>query len=162
MLISVLPDDVKITITIDDIRFRSKLTITRKIRFNRKRFSYTRLSFTQSHSGSMNGPPEAFIQMLAGTYKSDKLFNITGKYKIHLKCDCFNGSTVNGIREPISYSFALDKPPGHRIYKKRTIIFLKVNKSVLFHITFFSEDDGYKPVKFIGETILFICQLINS
>ena len=41
--------------------------------------------------------------------------NINGIDKSHLKCDCFNGSFVIGIREHILYTFALDKPPGHKI-----------------------------------------------
>ena len=34
------------------------------------------------------------------------------KDKNRLKRDCINDGVVNGIREPILYSFALDKPPG--------------------------------------------------
>ena len=30
--------------------------------------------------------------------------------KIYLKCDVFDGSVVNGIRESILFSFILDKP----------------------------------------------------
>ena len=30
-----------------------------------------------------------------------------GVDKVHLKADCVQGSIVNGIREPILYSFAL-------------------------------------------------------
>ena len=33
--------------------------------------------------------------------------------KIQLKCDGINGSFVKEVREPILYSFALDKLPGH-------------------------------------------------
>ena len=100
--------------------------------------------------------------MIAGSYKSDKPINITGIDKIHLKCDCIHGSIVNGIREPILYSFALSSPPGHKIYKEpRVKLFKKVNKSVLSHITFYLEDDGYKAVDFLGETISFTCQLIK-
>ena len=48
-----------------------------------------------------------------------------------LKCDCFNGSIVNGVREPILYSFSLDKPTRHKVYKEPRIkLFKKVNKSV--------------------------------
>ena len=40
--------------------------------------------------------------------------------------------------------------------------FLKnVNKSVLSHITFYFEDEDYKPVDFHNETISFTCQLIK-
>ena len=54
MLKSLLPDDVKVNITIDDIRLRAKLTTNRTIRFTRKSFFYTILGFTQSNSGPLN------------------------------------------------------------------------------------------------------------
>ena len=100
--------------------------------------------------------------MIAGSYKSDRPINITGIDKIHLKCDCIQGSIVNGIREPILYSFALSSPPGYKIYKEPRIkLFKKINKSVLSHITFYFEDDDHKPVDFNNETISFTCQLIK-
>ena len=100
--------------------------------------------------------------MIAGSYKSNRPINITGIDKIHLKCDCIQGSIVNGNREPILYSFALSSPPGHKIYKEpRFKLFKKINKSVLSHVTFYFEDDDHKPVDFNGETISFTCQLIK-
>ena len=100
--------------------------------------------------------------MVEGLYKGDKPINITGIDKIHLKCDCILGSIINGIREPILYSFALSPPPGHKIYKEPRIkLFKKVKKSVLSHITFYFEDDDHKTVDFDGETISFTCQLIK-
>ena len=100
--------------------------------------------------------------MIAGSYKSDKPINITGINKIHLKCDCIESSIVNGVREPILFSFALSSPPGHKIYKDPRIkLFKKINKSVLSLITFYFEDDDRKPVGFNGETISFTCQLIK-
>ena len=32
--------------------------------------------------------------------------------KIHLNCDVFDGSVVNGVRQPIMFSFVLDTPSG--------------------------------------------------
>ena len=98
--------------------------------------------------------------MIKGSYQSEK--PITGIDKIHLKCDCIQGSIVNGIREPILYSFALSSPPGHKIYKEpRVKLFKKINKSVLSHIKFYFEDDDHKQVDFNNETISFTCQLIK-
>ena len=92
--------------------------------------------------------------MISGSYKSDRPVNNAGIDKIHLKCDCIQGSIVNGNREPILYSFAMSSPPGHKIYKEtRVKLFKKVIKSVLSHITFYFEDDDYKPVDFHNETI---------
>ena len=100
--------------------------------------------------------------MIAGSYKSDKPINITGIDKIHIKSDCIQGSIVNGVRKPILYSFSLSSPPGHKIYKEPRIkLFKKVNESVLSHITFYFEDDDYKPVDFHNETISCTCQLIK-
>ena len=100
--------------------------------------------------------------MIAGSYKSDKPIKITGIDKVHLKCDCIQGSIVNGIREPILYSFALSSPPGYKIHEEpRVKLFKKINKSVLSHITFYFEDDDQKAVDFNGETISFTCQLIK-
>ena len=100
--------------------------------------------------------------MIAGSYKSDKPNNNTGIDKIHLKSDCIQGSIVNGVRLPFFYSFALSKPPAHKIYKEPRIKFFKrINKSVLSHITFYFEVDDHKPGGFSEETASFTCQLIK-
>ena len=157
----ILIDNVKVSITIDDIRLKSNLKINQTLIFTEKSFFYTILGFTRSRSYLLNDI-DGFYQLIAGSYKSDRPINITGIDKIHLKCDCINGSIVNGVREPILYSFALSSPPGHKIYKKpRVKLFKKINKSVLSHITFYFEDDDHKPVDFNGETISFTCQIIK-
>ena len=157
----ILPDKVKISVTIDDIRLKSNLKTNQALIFTHKSFFYTILGFTQSHLGLLNDI-EGFYQILAGSYKSDRPINITGIDKVHLKADCIQGSIVNGVREPILFSFALSSPPGHKIIKEpRVKLFKKVNKSVLSHITFYFEDDDYKPVDFHGETITFTCQLMK-
>ena len=157
----ILPDYVKINITIDDIRLKSNLKTNQTLIFTEKSFFYTILGYTQSRSYPLDDI-DGFYQLIAGSYKSDRPINITGIDKIHLKCDCIQGSIVNGIREPILYSFALSSPPGHKIYKEsRVKLFKKINKSVLSHITFYFEDDDHKPVDFNGETISFTCQLIK-
>ena len=157
----ILPDVVKVNITIDDIRLKSNLKINQTLIFTEKSFFYTILGFTQSHSYPLDDI-DGFYQLIAGSYKSDKPVNITGIDKVHLKCDCIQGSIVNGIREPILYSFALSSPPGYKIYKEpRVKLFKKINKSVLSHITFYFEDDDHKTVDFNGETVSFTCQLIK-
>ena len=157
----ILPDNVKVNITIDDIRLKSNLKINQTLIFTEKFFFYTILGYTQSRSYPLDDI-DGFYQLIAGSYKSDRAINITGIDKIHLKCDCIQGSIVNGVREPILYGFALSSPPGHKIYKEpRVKLFKKINKSVLSHITFYFEDDDYKTVDFHGETISFTCQLIK-
>ena len=100
----ILPDNAKVSITIDDIRLKSNLKINQTLIFTEKSFFYTILGFTRSHSYPLDDI-EGFYQLIAGSYKSDRPINITGLDKIHLKCDCIQGSIVNGIREPILYFF---------------------------------------------------------
>ena len=157
----ILPNNVKVNITIDDIRLKSNLKINQTLISTERSFFYTILGFTQSRSYPLDDI-DSHYQIISGSYKSDKPINITGIDKIHLKCDCIQGSIVNVIREPILYSFALSSPPGHKIYKEPRIkLFKKMNKSVLSHITFYLEDDDHKPVDFNNETISFTCQLIK-
>ena len=157
----ILPNNVKVTITNDYIRLKSNLKINQTLLFTEKSFFYTFLGYTQSRSYPLEDI-DGFYQLVAGLYKGNKPINISGIDKIHLKCDCIQGSIVNGIREPILYSFALSSPRGHKIYKEPRInVFKKINKSVLSHITFYFEDNDYKQVNFNGETISFTCQLIK-
>ena len=158
---NILPNNVKIDITIDERKYKTDLKINQTLIFTNKSFFYTILGFTQSRSYPLEDI-DGFYQLVSGLYKSDKPINITGIDKVHLKCDCIQGSIVNGVREPILYSFALDQPPGYKIYKEPKVkLFKKINKSVLSHITFYFEDDDYKAVDFNGETISFTCQLIK-
>ena len=155
----ILPDNVKINITIDERKYKTDLKINQTFIFTNKSFFYTILGFTQSHSYPLD-EIDGFYQLIPGSYKTDKPINITGIDKAHLKCNCIDGSIVNGVREPILYSFALDQPPGHKIYKEPNVkLFKKIKKRVLSHITFYLEDDDYKPVDFNNEIISFTCQL---
>ena len=120
----ILPDNVKVNITIDDIRLKSNLKINQTLIFTEKSFFYTILGFTQSRSYPLDDI-DGFYQIIAGSYKSDRPINITGIDKIHSKCDCIQGSIVNDIREPILYSFALSAPPGHRMYKEPRVKLFK-------------------------------------
>ena len=74
-----------------------------------------------------------------GVYTSDKIIlNLNIINKIHLKCDIVDGSVVNGVREPILFSFVLDKPSGYKVLcEPETIHYNKIDKSVLNTITFF-------------------------
>ena len=44
---------------------------------------------------------------------------------MHLKCDVVDGSLVDGIRQPILYSFILDKPAGYNVFCERETIHCK-------------------------------------
>ena len=73
----ILPDNVKVGVTIDDVRLKSNLKRIQTLIFTTKSFFYTILGFTQSHQGPLNDIEE-FYQILPGSYKSDKPINITG------------------------------------------------------------------------------------
>ena len=157
----ILPNNVKVNITIDDIRLKSNLEINQTLIFTERSFFYTILGFTQSRSYPLIDI-DSHYQLIAGSYKSDKPINITGIDKIHLKYDCIQGSIVNGIRESILFSFALSSPPGYKMFKEpRVNLFKQINKFILSHITFYFEDDDHKPVNFNEETVPFTCQLIK-
>ena len=121
---NILPDNVKINVSIDERKYKTDLKINQTLIFTNKSFFYTILRFTQSHQGPLNDI-EGFYQILPGSYKSDKPVNITGIDKVHLKCNVVDGSIVNGIQEPILYSFTLDQPPGHEIYKEPKVKLFK-------------------------------------
>ena len=114
LLKSLLPKEVKVDITVDDIRLKSSLTTNKTIKITKKSFLYIILGFTLSPSGEL-GDIEGFVQLIAGSNKSDKPVNITGIDKIQLKCDFTDGSRVNGIQVLILYNVALFSPPGHKI-----------------------------------------------
>ena len=79
-----------------------------------------------------------------------------------MKCDCIDGSVVNGLRQPILYSFVLDKLPGYKVFcEPETIHYKKLNKSVLDTITFYLEDDNNEEVNFNEETLTFTLQMIK-
>ena len=101
--------------------------------------------------------------MIAGSNKSDRPINITVIGKVHLRTDCVQGYIVNGVREPILYSFALSSRPGHKILTEPGIkLFKKITKTVLSDITIYLEDNDHKPVDFNTDSILLTCQLIKT
>ena len=157
----ILPDNVKVRITIDGVRLKAILKINQTLIFTKKSFFNTILGITRSRFYPRDDIDE-FYQLIAGSYKGDKPINIIGIDEVHSKCDCIQSSIVNGTREPILYSFALSSPPGRRTSKEsRVKLFKKINKSVLSHITFCLEVDDHKPIDFRNEMISFTCQVIK-
>ena len=139
--------DFKLNIEADTISMKSVLTTSNPINFNSKLNEL--LGFTNTH----------YIQ---GTHISEKPVMITTTDKVHLKCDCVDGSIVNGIREQILFSFNLSAPPGYKIIKEPNIIlYKKINKTRLDSIQFFLEDKNHIPVDFNSETLTFTIQIIK-
>ena len=135
--------------------------INQTLIFTKRSCLYKILGFAQSYSGPL-GDIERFIQLIPSEFKSNGPVNITGINKVNSKCDCFNGSIVNGIREPILYSFGLTSTQAHIINdESENKLFKKIKKSVLTHITFYFEDDDHKPVDFNNETISYTCRIFK-
>ena len=79
-----------------------------------------------------------------------------------MKSDCIDGSIQDGVRQPILFSFNLDKPCGYKVFcEPETIHYKKINKSVLNTITFYSEDNNNAEVNFHQETLTFTLQMIK-
>ena len=150
-----------IEIEYNDISMKTKIILKYKdlrenfglgtSRFDKKSFFHTLL-----------GHDPYFDYKVPRVYTSDKILNLNTTNKIHLKCDCIDGSIQNGLRQPILYSFVLDKPSGYKIFSEpETIHYKKINKSVLNIITFYLEDDNNKEIDFNGETLTFTLQMIK-
>ena len=152
---------MKVNITIDDFRLKSNLKTNQTLIFTEKSFFYTILGFTRSLSYPLDDI-DGLYQLISGLYKSDRPINITGIDKVHLKCDCIQGSIVNGIGEPILFSLPCLRHPDKKYLQNLESNFSKrKNKSVLSHITFYFQDDDHKPVDFHYETVWFTCKLIK-
>ena len=143
-----------IDIEYDDIKMKTKLVVQSgiiAIRFDEKSFFSTILGFTAG-----------WDYKHYNKYISQKIVNLRSTNKIHLKCDIIDGSIVDGFRQPILYSFVLDKKPGYKVFcEPETINYKKINKSVLNTITFYLEDDNNEEVDFNGETLTFTLQMIK-
>ena len=143
-----------IDIEYDDITMKTELKVRAMIiaiRFDEKSFFNTVLGFTPG-----------WDYKHYKKYISQKTVNLGSTNKIHLKCDNIDGSIVDGFRQPILYSFVLDKKPGYKVFcEPETIHYKRINKSVLNSITFYLEDDNNEEVNFNGETLTFTLQMIK-
>ena len=79
-----------------------------------------------------------------------------------MKCDCIDGSIQDGAREPILFSFVLDKPAGYKVFcEPETIHYDKINKPILKTITIYLEDDNNEEVDLNDETLTFTLKMIK-
>ena len=142
-------------IEFDDITRKTKLVVNSgiiAIRFDEKSFFSTILGFTPG-----------WDYKHYNKYISQKIVNSSNTNKIHLKCDCIDGTIQDGIRQPILFSFVLDKPARYKVFcEPESIHYKKLNKSVLDTITFYLEDDNNEEVNFNEETLTFILQMIKN
>ena len=138
----------------DDITRKTKLVVNSgiiAIRFDEKSFFSTILGFTPG-----------WDYKHYNKYISQKIVNLSNTNKIHLKCDCIDGTIQDGIRQPVLFSFVLDKPAGYKVFcEPESIHYKKLNKSVLDTTTFYLEDDNNKEVNFNEETLTLTLQMIK-
>ena len=143
-----------IDIEYDDISMKTRLVVgfgIIAIRFDEKSFFSFILGFTPG-----------WDYKHYNEYISQKFVNLSSTNKIYLKSDVIDGSLVNGSRQPILYSFVLDKKPGYKVFSEpETYHYKKINKSVSNTITFYLEDDNNEEVNFNRETLSFTLQMIK-
>ena len=85
----------------DNIAMKTKLDVRSRIiaiRLDEKSFFSTILGFTPH-----------WDYKHYNKYISQKIVNLSTTIKKHLKCDCIDGSVVDGLRHPILFSSVLDK-----------------------------------------------------
>ena len=160
-----------IQIGYDDFNMKTKIILEFKnndrgmfglgtLRFDDKSFFHTLLGFSPYWDYK---PTNSNHVAIPGVNTSDEIIlNLNTTNKIHLKCDCIDGSIQDGARQPILFSFVLDKPAGYKVFcEPETIHYEKINKSVLNIVTFYLEDDNNEVVDFNGETLTFTLQMIK-
>ena len=159
VLLSFLQSDYEeyynaVDIELDDITMENKLVVRPgfiAIRFDEKSFLSTILGFIP-----------CWDYKKYNEYIGQKIVNLSTTNKIHLKCDVFDGSVVNGVRQLIVFSFIFDKPSGYKVfYEPETIHYKKINKAVLITIKFYLEDENNEEVNFNGKTLTFTLQMIR-
>ena len=130
------------------------------LRFDERSFFHTLLGYGPYWDYK---PTNSNHDAIPGVYTSDKLLLALNTInKIHLKCDCTDGSIQDGVRQPILFSFTLDKPDGYKVFcQPQTVHYKKINKYVLHTITLYLKDDNNEEVDFNGETFTFILQMIK-
>ena len=112
----------EILIRHDDITRKTKLIVNSgkiAIRFDEKSVFSTILGFTPG-----------WDYKHYNQYLSQKIVNLSNTNKIHLKCDVIDGSIQDGVRQPILFSFVLDKPSGYKVFcEPETILYRKINQT---------------------------------
>ena len=86
-----------VDIEFDDITMKTKLVVRPgilSIRFDESSFFSTIL-----------GLSSGWDYKHYNEYTNQKIVNLSSTNEIHLKCDVIDGSVVNGLRQPILYSF---------------------------------------------------------
>ena len=144
-----------INIVFDIITMRTKLALDSKviaIKFNENSFFSTGIGFTPH-----------WVYKHYNEYISQKIIKLSTTNKIHIKCVVIDGIIVTGLRQPILFSFVLDKPSACKVFcEPETIHYKKLNKLFVITFRFYLENDNNEKVNFNGETLTFTLQLIKN
>ena len=156
-----------IQIEYDDISMKTKIILNFKnnergmfglgtLRFDERSLFHFLLGFEPYWDYKPNHRP------IPGVYISDQFLYLSTTNKIHLKCVCIDGSVQDGVRQPILFSFVLDKPSGYKVFcELETILYKKIKRSVLNTIRFLINDNNSEEVNFNGEVVTFTIQMIK-
>ena len=69
---------------------------------------------------------------------------------------------LNGVRQPILYSFVFGESLGYKVFcEPGTILYKKIKQSNLNSITVHLEKDNHEEVDFNGETLTFTLQKVK-
>ena len=113
--------DSKNLIRLDDITRKTKMVVGSgiiAIKFDEKSFFSIILGFIAG-----------WDYKHYNQYLSQKNVNLSSTIKTHLKADVIDGSVVDGVRQPILYTYVLDEPAGYKIFcEPETIHYKKINK----------------------------------
>ena len=97
-----------------------------------------------------------------GVFTSDKFSSLSTIEKIHSKCDVIDGSVVDGFKQPILFSFVLDKPSVYRVFcEPMTYHYKKLKKSILNTRTFYLKDDENEEIDVNEEVLTSILQMVK-
>ena len=116
-----------------DDTMKTKLILTRSgstfgtLRFDEKSFLYTLLGLISFWDCK---PTNAIHVDSPGVYTSDKVLNLITLNKIQFRCDVNEGKIQNGLRQPIMFSFVLDKKPCCKVFCEPETIHFKKNKEI--------------------------------
>ena len=91
-----------------DITMKTKLCLRLgivAIRFDEKSFFITILGFTSG-----------WDYKHCNKYISKKIVNLSSTNKVHLKCECIDGSVYDGSKQLILFSFVLEKPSEYKVF----------------------------------------------
>ena len=106
-----------IDIELDDITRKAKLVVRSGIiviSFDEKSFFSTILGFTPGCDYKHYNE-----------HISQKIVKLNNTNKIHLKSDVIDGSVQKNFRQPILFSFVLDKPSGYKVFREPETIHYK-------------------------------------